>query len=53
MEIHGFADASKVAVCALIYVVRCKYQDLTPVDHNILAAQSRITQKDMNIPRLE
>ena len=50
-EIHGFADASKVAVCASIYVVT--YQDSTPVDQNLLVAKSRVTPKEMSIPRLE
>ncbi len=50
-KIHGFADASKVAVCASIYVVT--YQDLTPVDHNLFVAKSRVAPKEMSIPRLE
>ena len=50
-EIHGFADASKVAVCAALYIV--SYQDSTPVDQNLLAAKSRVTPKEMSIPRLE
>ena len=50
-EIHGFADASKVAVCASIYVVT--YQDSTPVDQNLLVAKSRVAPKEMSIPRLE
>ena len=50
-EIHGFADASKVAVCAALYIV--SYQDSTPVDQNLLAAKSRVAPKEMSIPRLE
>ena len=50
-EIHGFSDASKIAVCASLYVVA--YQDSTPVDHNILVAKARVAPKDMSIPRLE
>ena len=50
-EIHGFADASKVGVCAALYVVT--YQDSTPVDQNLLAAKSRVAPKETSIPRLE
>ena len=50
-EIHGFADASKVAVCAALYIV--SYQDSTPADQNLLAAKSRVAPKEMSIPRLE
>ena len=50
-EVHGFSDASKVAVCASMYVVT--YQDSTPVDQNLLVAKSRIAPKEMSIPRLE
>ena len=50
-EIHGFADASKVAVCSALYIVT--YQDSTPVDQNLLAAKSRVAPKEMSIPRLE
>ena len=50
-EIHGFADASKVAVCAALYIV--SYQDSTPVDQNLLPAKSRVALREMSIPRLE
>lgn len=50
-EIHGFSDASKVAVCAALYIV--SYQDSTPVDQNLLAAKSRVAPKGLSIPRLE
>ena len=50
-EIHGFADASKVGVCAALYVAT--YQDSTPVDQNLLAAKSRVAPKETSIPRLE
>lgn len=46
-EIHGFADARKVAVCAALYI------DSTPVDQNLLVAKSRVAPKEMSIPRLE
>ncbi|XP_006816656.1 uncharacterized protein LOC102804930 [Saccoglossus kowalevskii] len=50
-EIHGFADASKVALCAAVYVVAC--QDSKPVSQQLLVAKSRIEPKDRSIPRLE
>jgi len=50
-EIHGFANASKVAVCPVLYIV--SYKDLTPVDQNLLAAKSRVALKEMSIPRVE
>ena len=50
-EIHGFSDASKVAVCAAIYVVT--YEDSRAVDQNLLVAKARVAPKGMSIPRLE
>lgn len=50
-EVNGFADASKVAVCATIYIVA--YNDETPVDQNLLVAKSRVAPRNMSIPRLE
>ena len=50
-EIHGFADASKVAVCAALYIV--SYQDSTAVDQNLLPAKSRVALREMSILRLE
>ena len=50
-EIHGFADASKVTVCAALYIV--SYQDSIPVDQNLLPAKSRVTPRELSIPRLE
>ena len=50
-EIHGFADASKVGVCAALYLVT--YQDSTPVDQDLLAPKSRVAPKETSIPRLE
>ncbi|XP_002734893.1 uncharacterized protein LOC100366659 [Saccoglossus kowalevskii] len=49
-EIHGFADASKVALCAAVYVVACR--DSKPVSQQLLVAKSRIAPKDRSIPRL-
>ncbi|XP_070571221.1 uncharacterized protein [Ptychodera flava] len=48
---HGFADASKTAVCAAIYIVA--YENSTPVSQNLLTAKARIAPKHMSIPRLE
>jgi hypothetical protein len=50
-RLHGFADASKLAVCAVIYVV--SYRGETPVDRNLLVAKSRVAPKNLSIPRLE
>ena len=49
-ELHGFADASKYAVCAAIYVVEYKMD--IPVSQNLLVAKSRVA-KPFSIPRLE
>jgi hypothetical protein len=50
-ELHGFADASKLAVCAAIYVV--SYRGEIPFDRNLLVAKSRVAPKNLSIPRLE
>ncbi|XP_070550018.1 uncharacterized protein [Ptychodera flava] len=50
-EMHGFADASKTAVCAAIYIVA--YENSTLVSQNLLTAKARIAPKHMSIPRLE
>ena len=50
-ELHGFADASKFAVCAAIYAV--SYCGETPFDRNLLVAKSRVAPKNLSIPRLE
>lgn len=50
-KIHGFSDASKVAVCAAIYVVT--YQDSLAVNQNLLVAKARVRPKGMNILHLE
>ena len=49
--LHGFADASKVAVCAAIYIVCLRKNG--GVRQNLLVAKSRITPKNLTIPRLE
>ena len=50
-ELHGFADASKMAVCAAIYAV--SYCEESPIDRNLLVAKSRVAPKNLSIPRLE
>ena len=51
LELHGFADASKVAVCAAVYVV--EYEEKNTISQNLLAAKSRIAPSETSIPRLE
>ena len=49
--LHGFSDASKLAISVAIYVVA--YYAAAPVHQNLLVAKSRIAQRDLSIPRLE
>ena len=50
VELHGFADASKVGVCSAIYVV-VRQGDVT--SQGLLTSNSRIAKRDLTIPRLE
>ena len=50
IELHGFADASKHAVCAAIYAV--ELHEGEPISQNLLVAKSRIAPV-ASIPRLE
>lgn len=50
MVLHGFADASKSAVSAAIYIVA--YYSTSDVSQHLLVAKSRIAPKK-SIPRLE
>ena len=50
-QLHGFADASQVAVCATIYTVELN-QDRV-LSTNLLVAKSRVAPKSLTIPRLE
>ena len=50
-ELHGFADASKIAMCAATYAV--SYCGETPFDRNLLVAKSRVGPKNLSIQRLE
>ena len=49
--LHGFPDASKVAVCAAIYMVSLRKNG--GVRQNLLVAKSRIAPKNLTIRRLE
>ena len=51
LELHGFADASKMTVCAAIYAVL--YCGESPIDRNLLIANSRVAPKKLKFPRLE
>ena len=50
-NLHGFSDASNLAVCASIYVV--EYSEEQPVNQSLLVAKSRVAPKNSTIPRLE
>ena len=51
LAIHGFSDARKVAVCAVVYLVgTC---DSLETSSNLLVAKSRIAPKELSIPRKE
>ena len=50
-QLHGFADASKKAYCAMVYLV-CKTKETTYT--KLLCAKSRVAPlKELSIPRLE
>ena len=49
--LHGFADASKVAVSVAVYTLA--FHVTSPVQRNLLVAKSRIAPRDLSIPRLE
>lgn len=49
--LHGFADASKLAVSVAIYALA--FHTAAPVLQNLLVAKSRIAPRDQSIPRLE
>ncbi len=51
MALHGFSDASKLAVCEAVYAL-VTYPDGRKAQ-NPLVAMSRIAPNDMSIPRLE
>ena len=49
--LHGFSDASKLAVSVAVYAVTTYIT--APVQQRLLVAKSRIAPKDQSIPRLE
>ena len=49
--LHGFADASKVAVSVAVYTLA--FHVTSPVQQNLLVAKSKIAPRDLSIPRLE
>ena len=51
ISIHGFADASQLAVCAAVYVL-ATYND-GKTSHNLLVSKFRVAPKKVSIPRLE
>ena len=50
-SVHGFADASKMAVSVAVYTLA--FHVTSPVQQNLLVAKSRIAPRDLSIPRLE
>ena len=51
LVLHGFSDASDLAVCSLIFVVA--YHEALPVRQNLLVGKSRIAPRNTSIPRKE
>ena len=51
IDLHGFADASKLAVSAAVYAL--VFHHVAPVHQSLLVAKSRIAPKHLSIPRLE
>ena len=52
IDLHGFADASKLAVSAAA-VYALVFHHVAPVHQSLLVAKSRIAPKQLSIPRLE
>ena len=51
LSIHGFANASQLAVCAAVYVL-ATYND-GKTSQNLLVSKSRVAPKNVSIQRLE
>ena len=49
--LHGFSDASKLAVSVAVYAVTTHIT--TPVQQRLVVAKPRIALKDQSIPRIE
>ena len=50
INLHGFADASKLAVAAVIYL---QVNSGMVSQQSLLASKSKIARKDVSVPRLE
>ena len=50
LSLHGFSDASKKALCAVIYVV-ATYSDRR-ISQNLLTSKARVAPRNLSIPRL-
>eukprot|EP00794_Sanderia_malayensis_P006668 gene6668-biopygen5443 len=50
MELHGFADSSIKACCAVIYLL---VQQKSGVQAKLLTAKSRVAKPNLSVPRLE
>ena len=50
MELHGFADASNLGYCAVVYAV--VFQEET-INQSILVSKTRLSKRGLTIPRLE
>ena len=51
MILHGFSDASKLAISVAVYAVTTHVA--TPIQQRLLVAKSRMAPKDQSIPCLE
>ena len=51
LSLHGFSDASKKALCAVIYVV-ATYSDRR-ISQNLLTSKARVAPRNLSIPRME
>ena len=49
--LHGFSDASKLAVSAAIYAL--VFHKVAPVCQNLLVTKSRIAPRELSIPRAQ
>ena len=50
IKLHGFSDASKSAICAVIYIVSAAS---SRKGGKLVAAKSKVASKNLSIPRLE
>ena len=52
LQLHGFVNARKMAVCAAIYTVSYCGESRR-IDRNLLVNKSRVAPKNLSIPRLK